>query len=134
MDELLLIARLVLAVVFAIAGAAKLADLPASRAAVAGFGAPDRLAGAIGTLLPFAELVIAALLVPNATAPVGATGALLILLGFSVVIALSIQRGTSPDCRCLGQLHSRPAGPGTLRRNFGLAVVAGCVLVGGPSG
>ncbi|MGI9020517.1 MAG: MauE/DoxX family redox-associated membrane protein [Solirubrobacterales bacterium] len=131
MDEALLIARLILAAVFIVAGVAKLADLAGSRAAVAGFGVPERLAAPIGTLLPFAELATAVLLLPAATARGGATAALVLLLAFSAGIAASIARGEAPDCHCFGQLHSEPAGPKTLARNFGLALVAGFVLIAG---
>ena len=131
MDEVLLVARLVLAAVFAVAGAAKLADLAGSRAAVAGFGVPERLAAPIGTLLPFAELATAVLLLPAATARAGAIAALALLLAFSVGIASSIARGEAPDCHCFGQLHSEPAGPKTLGRNFGLALLAGFVVMAG---
>lgn len=131
MDAALLVARLVLAAVFTVAGIAKLADLPGSRAAVAGFGVPERLAHPIGTLLPFAELAVAVMLLPAATATAGAIGALALLLSFSVGIAASIARGEAPDCHCFGQLHSAPAGPSTLARNFALAALAGFVLVAG---
>ncbi len=116
---------------FVVAGAAKLADLPGSRAAVAGFGVPERLARPIGTLLPFAELATAVALLPAATARAGAVSALVLLLGFSAGIAASIARGESPDCHCFGQLHSAPAGAPTLARNLALAALAGFVVVAG---
>ena len=124
MDAALLIARLVLAGVFAVAGAAKLADLAGSRAAVEGFGVPARLAAPIGFLLPFAELTTAGLLLFGSTARAGALAALALLLLFSIGIAASIARGEAPDCHCFGQLHSEPAGPRTLVRNLVLAAVA----------
>jgi uncharacterized membrane protein YphA (DoxX/SURF4 family) len=68
METALLIARLVLAGVFAVAGVAKLADLPGSRRAVAAFGVPRHLADPLGLLLPLAELAVAALLLPTAAA------------------------------------------------------------------
>lgn len=51
----MLVARLALAAVFAVAGVAKLRDLAASRQAVASFGVPASLAPAVGVLLPVAE-------------------------------------------------------------------------------
>jgi uncharacterized membrane protein YphA (DoxX/SURF4 family) len=133
-DAALLIARLLLAAVFAAAGAAKLVDLAGSRAAVAGFGVPDRVAGPVGTLVPFAELATAVLLLPAVTARAGATAALALLLAFSIGIAASIARGEAPDCRCFGQLHSEPVGRRTLARNFALALVAGLVVAGDDTG
>jgi uncharacterized membrane protein YphA (DoxX/SURF4 family) len=130
-DETLLVARFLLAGVFAVAGAAKLADLTRSHAAVEAFGVPAQLAQPIGTLLPLAELTTAVLLLPAATARAGAIAALTVLLASSAGIAASIARGEAPDCHCFGQLHSQPVGPKTLRRNFALALVAGFVVVAG---
>jgi uncharacterized membrane protein YphA (DoxX/SURF4 family) len=129
MDETILIARLLLAATFAVAGLAKLRNLAGSRAAMAGFGVPERLAAPIGTVLPLAELAAAILLLPAATARAGAVAALGLLLAFSAGIAASIARGEAPDCHCFGQLHSEPAGPKTLGRNFGVALLAGFVIL-----
>jgi uncharacterized membrane protein YphA (DoxX/SURF4 family) len=129
MDEVRLVARLILAGVFAVAGAAKLADLPGTRDSVSAFGAPGRLVGPLAVLLPLAELATAALLVPAATAGAGATAALILLLVLSAGIAAGIARGEAPDCRCFGRLRSEPVGPSTLARNFGLALLAAVVVV-----
>lgn len=51
MDAVLLVARVVLAAVFAVAGLAKLADRAGSRRAVTGFGLPARPAGPVGLLV-----------------------------------------------------------------------------------
>jgi peroxiredoxin/uncharacterized membrane protein YphA (DoxX/SURF4 family) len=131
-DVAIAIARLVLAATFAVAGAAKLADRPGSVAAVEAFGVPTRLAGAVGTLLPFAELATAALLLFDATAEAGAIAALVLLAGFCAGITRAMSRGESPDCHCFGQLHSEPAGPRTLVRNLLLAGVAVFALAAGP--
>lgn len=134
MDTALLLARLLLAGVFVVAGVAKLADLPGSRKAVAAFGVPGRLADPFGLLLPLAELAVAVLLLPVATAWWGALGALVLLLLFVAGIGANLARGRTPDCHCFGQLHSAPAGPSTLIRNGALALVALFIVVQGPSG
>src|SRR5437764_9791152 len=72
----LLTARILLAVVFLVAGLAKLADLAGSRQAVRDFAVPSQLATALGTLLPLAELTVAVTLLLPATAWWGALGAL----------------------------------------------------------
>src|SRR3954471_12839874 len=133
MDVALVVARLVLAAVFAVAGAAKLADLAGSRSALAGFGIPAPAARALGTLLPFAELAVAGLLLFSSTARAGAIGALSLLVLFAVGISISMARGKAPDCHCFGQLHSEPAGARTLARNLVLAAVAGFVVFAGDS-
>jgi methylamine dehydrogenase accessory protein MauD len=134
MHAALLIARLLLAVVFVVAGAAKLADLGGSRKAVANFGVPTPLAAPLGTLLPLAELTVAVALLPAATAWWGAVGALVLLLLFVVGIGANMARGRKPECHCFGQLHSEPAGWKTLARNGVLAAVAGFVVWGGYAG
>jgi thiol-disulfide isomerase/thioredoxin len=139
MSAALLCVRLFLAAVFGLASLMKLADIRGSRAAVSGFGVPERLASPLGVLLPFAELAIAAALLPAGSARVGALGALALLGVFVVAIARSMIRGEAPDCHCFGQLHSEPAGPRTLARNVVLGALAAFVAVegwgaAGPSG
>jgi thiol-disulfide isomerase/thioredoxin len=134
MDVVLLIARLLLASVFVIAGAAKLADRSGSRQALIDFGVPTILARPLGILLPLAELAVAAALIPASTAWWGAAGALGLLLLFVVGIGVSLARGRQPECHCFGQLHSAPAGWKTLARNGVLAAVAGFVLWAGYEG
>jgi thiol-disulfide isomerase/thioredoxin len=128
MDLALLLARLLLAAVFTVAGLAKLADLPGSRQAVRDFGAPARLAAPLGFLLPVAELAVAIALIPNVSAWWGALGALVLLLVFVAGIGASLARGKHPDCHCFCQIHSRPASWPTLVRNGVLAVVATFIL------
>ncbi|MBA3472398.1 MAG: redoxin domain-containing protein [Rubrobacter sp.] len=128
MSSALLIARLVLAAVFAVAGIAKLTDRAGSRQAIVGFGLPATLASPLAVLLPLGELALAAALIPTATAWWGALGALVLLLLFVAGIALNLARGRKPDCHCFGQLHSAPAGWATLARNGVLAAVAGFLV------
>lgn len=128
MDLILLIARLGLAAVFAVAGIAKLLDLDGSRRAVAGFGVPERLAAPLGVLLPVAELAIAVALLPTVSARWGGLGALALTLGFIAAIGVNLAKGRTPDCHCFGQLHSEPAGWPTLGRNAALAAIAAFVL------
>lgn len=131
MGTILVIARVALAVVFATAGVAKLADIDGSRRAAREFGLGPSLALPIAFLLPLAELVTAAALLPSGSATAGAAAALILLLVFAAAIGVSLARGRQPDCHCFGQIHSAPAGPGTLVRNLALAALAGVVLVAG---
>jgi peroxiredoxin len=127
-DLALLGARLILAVVFLVAGLAKLADRAGSRQALVGFGLPGLLATPFAVLLPLAELAVAVALVPLASAWVGAIGALALLLLFVLGIGVNLALGRTPDCHCFGQLHSEPVGWPTLLRNAVLAAVAGFVV------
>lgn len=131
MNLILLLARLLLAAVFLVAGLAKLADLAGSQQALRDFGVPLQLARPFGLLLPLAELTVAVALVPTVSAWWGALGALALLLLFVVGIAFNLARGRQPDCHCFGQLHSASAGWSTLTRNLLLAAVAGFMVAFG---
>jgi peroxiredoxin/uncharacterized membrane protein YphA (DoxX/SURF4 family) len=131
MNIALLLARVLLAVVFLVAGLAKLADLKGSQQAMRDFGVPALLATPLGTLLPLAELAVALALIPTISAWWGALGALTLLLLFVVGIGSNLARGQHPDCHCFGQLHSAPADWPTLIRNLLLAASAGLVVVFG---
>src|SRR5215213_9696728 len=134
MDAALLIARLLVAAVFIVAGAVKLANRQGSRQAIVDFGVPSAIAAPLGLLLPLAELAVAATLLPASTAWWGALGALVLLSLFVVGISVNLARGRTPECHCFGQLHSAPVGWRTLARNGVLAAVAGFVLWEGYGG
>src|SRR3954447_17746939 len=131
MDTALIVARLALALIFALAGAAKLADLPGSRNALEDFGVGARLARPAALLLPLAELLTAVLLLLAPTAQLGGLLAVVLLLLFIGGTASALRAGRTPDCHCFGQVHSQPAGAETLIRNGVLAAVALFVAVGG---
>src|SRR5215212_7932099 len=108
MNNVLLVARLVLAGVFVVAGVTKLLDREGSQQAMTGFGVPAALAAPFGLLLPLAELAVALALLPASTTWWGAIAALALLLLFVVGIGVNLARGRQPDCHCFGQLHSAP--------------------------
>jgi len=126
----LLIARLALAVVFFLAGAAKLADRAGSQASLVDFGLPAALASLFGVALPVVELGVAIALLSATAAYWGAIGALILLGVFTAGIVNLMVRGHQADCRCFGQLHSSPVGWSTLARNLALATIAAFVLAG----
>jgi peroxiredoxin/uncharacterized membrane protein YphA (DoxX/SURF4 family) len=132
MEFLIFAARLLLAAIMGVAGFAKLADLAGSRQAMLGFGLPAQLAGALGLLLPIAEIVTALVLLITPIAWVGAYLALLLLLAFILGISVNLARGRTPQCHCFGQLHSESIGRQTLLRNALLTVVAIWLVWQGP--
>jgi peroxiredoxin/uncharacterized membrane protein YphA (DoxX/SURF4 family) len=131
MSSTLLVVRLVLAATFAVAGVGKLLDVRGAARAAREFGAPERLAPAIGVGLPLVELSVAAALLPRGSAPWAAAAAVALLGIFLVAIGRAMVRGEHPDCHCFGQIHSTPAGWSTLVRNAALAVLAAFVVAGG---
>jgi thiol-disulfide isomerase/thioredoxin len=126
--DALLIARLILASVFFVAGAAKLLDLAGSRAAITAFGLPKILATPLGIALPILELLVAIALIPATTARIGAGAALFLLIVFIAGIASVMLKGSEAECHCFGQLHSSRVGWATLVRNVALAFLTMFVI------
>lgn len=128
MQLITVLLRIALSAIFGVAGVTKLLDLRGTREAVKNFGAPEWLAPALSSILPIAELAIAAGLLFVATTPLSAIAAVLMLGLFIIAIGVNLARGRKPDCHCFGQLYSRPLGWSTLIRNLIFAGFAGFIL------
>ncbi|HEY0461622.1 MAG TPA: MauE/DoxX family redox-associated membrane protein [Pyrinomonadaceae bacterium] len=124
MEVFLLLVRIFLAGVFALAGVGKLMDLPGSEKAVKEFGVPVDFAKPFAIALPIAELLIAALLLPVSTAWLGAIGAVLLLAVFIGGMIWQMAKGNAPDCHCFGAIHSEPVSKKSLIRNIVFAILA----------
>jgi uncharacterized membrane protein YphA (DoxX/SURF4 family) len=134
MDAALLVARLVLAAVLAVAALAKIRDAGATRTAITDFGGPAALAPILSVLVPAIELIVAGLLLPVATAAWAAVAAFVLLGFFTVVIALNLSRGRAPACNCFGAFSRQPVGARTLVRNGVLMALAAFIAVAGWDG
>ncbi|MEU6584015.1 MauE/DoxX family redox-associated membrane protein [Nocardia sp. NPDC046763] len=134
MGDAVLAARMLLAVVFTVAGLSKLNDRLGVRQAVADFGVPDRLVGTVVAMVPLVEIGVGIGLVPATSAGWSAAAAIGLLVVFAAAITGALARGRRPDCRCFGQVHSAPVGPATVGRNLVLAALAGFVVWGAASG
>jgi uncharacterized membrane protein YphA (DoxX/SURF4 family)/peroxiredoxin len=128
----LLAARLLLAFVFLLAGAAKFFDPMGFRKSLREFGVPLALAKPSMVLLPALEFLVGAALVPAGLAWYGACGALALLTLFLIALGISMARGRKPACRCFGQLHSKPVGWPALSRDAALAACAAWLVSRGP--
>ncbi len=128
---MLLTLRVVLALVFGVAGIGKLADRAGARQSIREFGMPGAMAGSLATALVAAELVGAAALLTGRWSWWGATIALALLALFIAAIVANLLRGRTPDCHCFGKLHSEPVGWSTVARNLVLASLAVAVLLQG---
>jgi peroxiredoxin/uncharacterized membrane protein YphA (DoxX/SURF4 family) len=124
MEIVLLLIRLILFGVFALAGIGKLMDLQGSVKAMREFGTPDEFAKTFAIALPFAEIVFAFCFLFKEMAWVGALGSLLLLLTFIGGMLWQISQGKAPDCHCFGQIHSEPVSKKSLIRNVVFAVLA----------
>lgn len=134
MNVVMLLARLLLALIFGVAGATKLADPAGSGKSMRDFGVPSALAGVAGVGLPVAELIFAVALLPGSLAWWGACGILALLVIFIVGLSVTLLGGRKPDCHCFGQLQSSPIGWDLVIRNIVLASIAGFIVSRGPEG
>ena len=114
-------AALMLATVFAGAGAAKLARREVTARAFAALGLGSSPALAVG--VPVLELVLAAGLV--AVPEWAAVVALAVLAGFSAFVVSAVARGRVQGCGCFGSAHPAPMGDAEVLRNVLLAAAAG---------
>jgi thiol-disulfide isomerase/thioredoxin len=133
MEPVSLALRLALAVVFAVAGVAKLAGRADFRRALGEFGAPAVLVAPVAVALPVAELGVAVALVLPVVAWWAAIAAVALLLAFSAVVGTSLARGRAPQCNCFGRLSTGSVGRDTLIRNAVLVVAGGLVIAAGPA-
>jgi Methylamine utilisation protein MauE len=119
------IAPVLLAAVFAFAAGAKFADQGAT---AEGFRALRlRHANRLAIQIPAVELATAVLLI---VAPVGgAIVALLLLLGFSILLVRRLRAGSEAPCKCFGSTRTRPIAWTDLVRNGVLAALAFVILV-----
>jgi peroxiredoxin/uncharacterized membrane protein YphA (DoxX/SURF4 family) len=124
MEVLLLLIRIFLFAIFAIAGVGKLLDLKGAEKAVKDFGTPEEFAKTFAIALPFAEIVFAFCFLFVDFAWFGALGALLLLLTFIGGMIYQMAQGNAPDCHCFGAIHSEPVSKKSLLRNVIFAILA----------
>lgn len=128
MSELAYLAAVVLAALFAWAGAAKLGARSRTTRTFRALGLPAPAALAVA--VPVVELALAAglLVVPRSAA----AGALVLLLAFSAVLARAVAAGTEVGCGCFGSARRDRVSVVDLARNALLAVAA-VVALGAPA-
>lgn len=126
---ILLIARLVLAAVFAVAAVGKLAGRSRTVATLAEFGVAEPLRRPLAIALPAVELAIAGSLLPAASAAWGALAAALLLVAFTVAVGRALRQGREVDCNCFGSLGPSRISRWTLARNALLLALAVSVAI-----
>jgi hypothetical protein len=126
-----LTARTALALLFVVAAAHKLRDVATFRATFRDYRlVPAALAGSLATLVPSAELAVAALLLAPGTGVVGKIGGAGLLVVYAAAVAVNLARGRRHiDCGCAGPHAQRPIGGGIVVRNALLAAAALAALV-----
>jgi hypothetical protein len=128
---MVLVACVVLAIVFAVAGLAKLADRPGARRAVVEFGVPRSVSAPVVWALTAAELGLALSLLFTPTARVGAIAVLAVLVFLSILVIINLARGRSVDCHCFGRLSSEASGWSSVARNAAFSSLAALVIFDG---
>ena len=126
-DVLGLLARLILGGVLIYAGAVKVGKPRTSQRAVQAYDVlPYDLAGWVGLILPFAEIVLGLLLVLGLFTRLAAAISALLMAAFIVGIAQAWARGLTIDCGCFGGGGQVTAGetayPQEIARDLGLAL------------
>jgi hypothetical protein len=124
MDDLGAACALLLAATFVRAAAAKLARPSSTAASFAALG----LSGspALARAVPVVELGVAVTLVAGPRP--GAVAALVLLVGFSVVLARALRAGATAPCNCFGSARADPVSSVDLVRNGLLAGLAAAGL------
>ncbi|MFB6877197.1 MauE/DoxX family redox-associated membrane protein [Streptomyces sp. NPDC056323] len=129
MSDLLLVCRLTLICVLAVAGFAKLRDRRRFATALGDLPyLPAAARPALAVLVPAAELLAAVLLALPPTLTAGLAVAAALCAGFTAVAVTTMRRGSSAGCPCFGSRTTVPMGPWHVARNVTLTVLA---LLGG---
>ncbi|CAN5364574.1 hypothetical protein BH10ACI1_BH10ACI1_11790 [soil metagenome] len=131
MEVILLLIRIFLFAVFAVAAIGKFLDLEGSEKSVKALGTPADLAKTFAVLIPFAELVFAVCLLFVGTSWLGAIGVFLFLLIFMGGMIAQMAKGNAPDCHCFGAIHSEPVSKKSLIRNGVFAILALLLILSG---
>lgn len=127
----MLLIRIILAAIFALAGIGKMLDLEGSKKAVRDFGVPEMLAKPFSVGLPAVEIVVAILLLFTQSAWFGAIAGFLLLAIFIGGMAFQMAKGKTPDCHCFGAIHSEPVSPKGVIRNAIFAMLTLVLIVSG---
>ena len=116
--------RLILGLIFLWASLAKLRRLSSLSATLVDFGVPLAASPGLSLVLPLLEGAIGAMLLAGRSVPTAAFLALILLVVFSLAIAVHLVLGHKPRCNCFGERTAGPISWWTLVRNCTLAVMA----------
>jgi hypothetical protein len=122
-----LVARVNLAAAFALSAGAKLADLPATGAALAAFGAPAPVVAA--RALPALEAAVAVALLAFPDHPAPGLAAMATVAAFTAMVARRLAQGRAVPCPCFGARDGRPVSGATLVRNLALLLLAAVAVL-----
>lgn len=127
----LVLANVAIAFLLVVSGAAKLRAPAATRDAFTALRLPDFLRRSPApAVLPWAELALAVILLTGSSwlLTLGAVGALLLFVAYTVIIARALRFGEPVRCACFGTLGAHDVSRRTLIRNILLMLLAGLGL------
>lgn len=135
MGFFLLLARWLIAGIFLRSGLAKATGLAAFRSAVANYRLlPPVLVTPVAAILPFAEIVAAALLAIGVLTVVVAAVLAFLLVTFAVAVGINLARGRVFDCGCTGSAATpRLIAWRHVTADLVLAAVAAAIAVAPPA-
>lgn len=120
MSAVAVVASILLGLVFLVSGGAKIAAGPAWPEQARGLGAPMFVV----PVLPWAEIVLGAVLAMQLAPIAAAAAALVLLVGFTALIVRRLSQGRHPPCACFGSWSAKPLGASHVARNAGFIVLA----------
>jgi len=125
-----LIARLILAVLFILAGVLKLRYVPLLASTITGLhlGLPPAVVATIAAALPPFEILLGIYLAFGLLPFVASSTAAALLLAFIVVLSSAVLRGLSAPCGCFGPTDQSPTTWWTVFRD-GVAIVPAFYLM-----
>ncbi|XAS77786.1 MauE/DoxX family redox-associated membrane protein [Dermatophilaceae bacterium Sec6.4] len=135
MSTIHLAVTLVMVGVLLLSGIAKLRDHAGTVAAIKGFGVipvPEDARALVARVVPVVEIVLAIGLLVTSGPSFIVIGTLVValMLGFTVLVSVTLARGEAPSCHCFGELTPEPISKSTAIRNAVLTVFAVVVAYG----
>ena len=115
-----IVASVVVGVLLVAAGVLKLVEGPAWLKQAADMG----VARTVALAVPYVEIVVGVLLATTLFAPWPAVAALVLFVGFTVVVVRRVRDGSRPPCACFGSRSKRPLGAYHVVRNLVIVAVA----------
>lgn len=128
MEELSIILRVMVSVIFLAAAVGKLANISNAKESIGNFGVKHQLLPFIATVVPILELSTVVLLAIGDTVVLGAGLAGILLFAFTAFGVLNLAQGKHPECSCFGRLSTGRIGGQWLIRNLLLLGLSALLL------
>ncbi len=129
MTALSILGACLLGLTFVVAATSKIRDIAGVERSAREFGVPQRWTRPVALTLPMVELGAAGSIL-GIGGGVGAIPTVVLLVGFTALIATSLARDRHPECHCFGNVRTGPVGASTVVRNTALLAIAIAVSSG----